>query len=51
VDEEFKRLEKEGQVIAPKVTLPHNCGQSEKLVKELEEDCHGITKKEVYPGI
>ena len=33
------------------LTLPHNCGQSEKLVKELEEDCHGITKKEFYPGI
>lgn len=38
-------------IILGLLTLPHNCGQSEKLVKELEEDCHGITKKEFYPGI
>ena len=25
--------------------LPHNCGQSEKLLNKRKEDCHGISKK------
>lgn len=33
------------------VTFPRNCGQSEKLLQQSTEDCHGIKEKTLYPRV
>ncbi len=31
------------------MTFPRNCGQSEKLLQQHQEDCHGFKEKTFYP--
>jgi hypothetical protein len=31
------------------MTFPRNCGQSEKLLKQHQEDCHDFKEKTFYP--
>jgi len=33
------------------MVFPRNCGQSEKLLREQQEDCHGFKEKTLYPRI
>lgn len=33
------------------VTFPRYCGQSEKLLQQSTEDCHGIKEKTIYARI
>lgn len=38
-------------VLVRYLTFPRNCGQSEKLVQQQQEDCHGFEEKAVYPRV